>query len=333
MEIQALGYVGVGASDLTDWTDFATNWLGMQMVERGNSVRAFRMDDRQQRLVVDRAIGDNHRYFGFEVADAASLQSLATRLEAAGVAVRREPKARADQRRVADLISFADPEGNQLEAYHGAAVADSPFRPGRTISGFRTGVLGMGHVAFTVLDLEGALAFYRDLLGFHISDWMLSPFHGYWMHVNARHHTLALIQSRKRSIHHVMVELFSLDDVGQGYDIALGEPEKIATTLGRHTNDAMTSYYLNSPGGFMMECGWGGLEVTPGSWQPRECTHGPSLWGHERSWLPPEGRQRARDLRLNAAAEGQREPVRVIDGNYTRMSGVCPWWDAVKAAW
>lgn len=330
MEIQALGYVGVGASDLTDWTDFATNWLGMQLVERGDSVRAFRMDDRQQRLVVDRTIGEHGRYFGFEVADAAALQSLAARLEAAGVAVRRESKSLADQRCVAEVISFADPEDNHLEAFHGAAVADGEFRPGRTISGFRTGALGMGHVAFTVLDLDGALAFYRDLLEFHISDWMLSPFHGYWMHVNARHHTLALIKGSKRSIHHLMVEVFSLDDVGQGYDIALRQPEKIATTLGRHTNDAMTSYYLNSPGGFMMEYGWGGLEVTPGSWQPREFVHGPSLWGHERAWLPPEGRQRALDLRLNAAAQGERMPVQVIDGNYMRMSGVCPWWDSIR---
>jgi len=23
-------------------------------------------------------------------------------------------------------------------------------------------------------------------------------------------------------------------------------------------------------------------------------------------------------------------PLQVIDGNYERMSGVCPWWDAVK---
>ena len=81
MEVQALGYVGVGASDLTDWTDFATNWLGMQMVERGNACRAFRMDDRSQRLVVDRSLADGERYFGFEVADAAALDALAARLE------------------------------------------------------------------------------------------------------------------------------------------------------------------------------------------------------------------------------------------------------------
>ena len=91
MEVQALGYVGIGASDLTDWTDFATNWLGMQMVERGNACRAFRMDDRKQRLVVDRSLPAGERYFGFEVANAAALNALASRLETAGVPVRREP--------------------------------------------------------------------------------------------------------------------------------------------------------------------------------------------------------------------------------------------------
>ena len=86
MEIRGLGYVGIGTSDLSDWTRFATDWLGMQMVERGNTARAFRMDDRSQRLVVDRSLADGERYFGFEVADADALQSLAARLDAAGVA-------------------------------------------------------------------------------------------------------------------------------------------------------------------------------------------------------------------------------------------------------
>ena len=31
-----------------------------------------------------------------------------------------------------------------------------------------------------------------------------------------------------------------------------------------------------------------------------------------------------------AARAQQRSPLQVIDGNYERMSGVCPWWDAVK---
>src|ERR1700723_1286933 len=103
MEIRGLGYMGVGASELSDWTTFATNWLGMQMIERGNTARAFRMDDRAQRLVVDRSLAEGERYFGFEVADAAALQSLAGKLESAGIAVRHEPKSLADQRFVKEL--------------------------------------------------------------------------------------------------------------------------------------------------------------------------------------------------------------------------------------
>lgn len=331
MEIQALGYMGVGSANLSDWTDFATNWLGMQMVERGNTARAFRMDDRKQRLVIDRSLAENERYFGFEVADAPALRALADRLDRAGVAVQQESAALASQRCVTDLISFHDPAGNRLEAFHGPAVADTPFRPGRAISGFRTGALGMGHVVFHVKNIDDLLGFYKDLLGFGISDYISRPFRAYFLHVNPRHHSVALIETGKQDLHHLMVELFMLDDVGQGYDIALGEPERIATTLGRHPNDAVISYYLRSPSGFMLEYGWGGREVTPGKWTPSEVTVGPSLWGHDRAWLPQEQRQAAREMRLKAAAEGKREPLQVLDGNYTRMHGVCPWWDAVTA--
>ena len=331
MEIQALGYMGVGASNLSDWSEFATNWLGMQMVERGNAVRAFRMDDRKQRLVIDRTLADGERYFGWEVADAATLDGLAARLEKAGVAVRREPAALADQRYVRDLISFADPAGNRLEAFHGAATADDVFRPGRSISGFRTGPLGMGHAVFHVKNIDDLFGFYHDLLGFGVSDYITTPFRAYFMHVNPRHHSVALIETGKQDLHHLMVELYSLDDVGQGYDIALGEPERIATTLGRHPNDAVTSYYLKSPSGFMLEYGWGGRVVTPGNWTPSEITVGPSLWGHDRTWLPQDQRDKSREMKLKAAADGVREPLQVIAGNFEQMAGVCPWWDAAKA--
>jgi 2,3-dihydroxybiphenyl 1,2-dioxygenase len=330
MSLQSLGYVGVGASDLSDWSRFATDWLGMQMLDKSATCRAFRMDDRKQRLIVDRALGDGAHYFGWEVADAAALDALAARLEANGVAVRREPTTLADQRCVTGLISFADPVGNRLEAFHGPAIDSEPFQPGRTISGFRTGALGMGHIVLTVQRVEDLLGFYRDVLGFRLTDYILTPITAYFMHVNPRHHSLALIETGKNGIHHLMVELYSLDDVGQGYDIALGEPERIATTLGRHPNDCVTSYYLRSPAGFMLEYGWGGLEVDP-NWEPREVTQGPSLWGHERSWLSPEKREEARTMRLAMAQRGERRPLHVLAGNYQPASGVCPWWHATKA--
>jgi hypothetical protein len=65
-------------------------------------MRAFRMDDRKQRLIVDGGLTDGERFFGWEVADATALDALAARLENAGVAVKRETTAVADQRCVAE---------------------------------------------------------------------------------------------------------------------------------------------------------------------------------------------------------------------------------------
>jgi catechol 2,3-dioxygenase-like lactoylglutathione lyase family enzyme len=128
MALLGLGYAGFGADNLEDWRQFGTGLVGLQAVERGNSLLAFRMDDRKQRIVIDRAMGDGTRFFGWEVADSAALDALAARLEKAGVPVTAEPQTLADARRVRSLISFHDPAGNRLEAFYGAEIDDTPLR-------------------------------------------------------------------------------------------------------------------------------------------------------------------------------------------------------------
>jgi 2,3-dihydroxybiphenyl 1,2-dioxygenase len=198
--LRALGYAGFGSDKLDDWRQFGTSLLGFQAVERGNSLLAFRMDDRKQRVVIDRAIGDGARFFGWEVADGTALDALAAKLESAGIAVTAEPKPLADARRVAALISFCDPDGNRLEAFHGAEIDETPFSPGRSISGFRTGPLGLGHVVLTVADIAPVMKFYVEVLGFRLSDYIEKPFRAYFFHVNPRHHSLALIETGKSGI-------------------------------------------------------------------------------------------------------------------------------------
>jgi 2,3-dihydroxybiphenyl 1,2-dioxygenase len=330
MPVQALGYAGFGSAALEDWRQFGTGLVGLQAVERSPSLLAFRMDHRKQRIVIDRAQPEGARFFGWEVADAAALDELAARLERAEVAVTAEPQSLADARRVHRLISFQDPAGNRLEAFYGAETDDAPFKPGRSISGFRTGPLGLGHAVLTVENIDAVMPFYVDLLGFGLSDYMQRPFRAYFFHINARHHSLALIETGLNGMHHLMVELFSLDDVGQSYDIALSQQDRVSVTLGRHTNDLMTSFYAKTPSSFMVECGWGGREIDPSTWRAFELQDGPSLWGHERVWLPPADREVAREMRMQAAASGLRAPVQVMSGNYTLASGTCPWWDILS---
>jgi 2,3-dihydroxybiphenyl 1,2-dioxygenase len=332
MPVSALGYVGVRAKDLGDWASYGAGCLGLQRVDKSRSTMAFRMDDRKQRIIVHADGGEGIDVFGWEAADAAALDALAARLEAAGTKVARGSRALADERLVKDLIVFSDPLGNRGEIFHGAQVASDPFVPGRAISGFRTGPLGLGHVVFNVetsATIQTLLPFYRDVLGFRLTDFYTHPFEAYFLHVNPRHHSLAFIRTGRNAVHHIMMEVFSFDDLGQGLDIALGEG-RVATTLGRHTSDFITSFYTWTPSGFMVEYGWGARAIDPTTWQAFERKEGPSLWGHDRAWLPAEQQAEARKLRLQHAASGLRRPVHVMEGNYELMPGVCPWWDGLK---
>ena len=328
MNLDALGYVGIRTRNLEDWASYGTRFLGMQRVDQSRGTLALRMDDRKQRIIVHTDEDDGPSFYGWEVADTAALDALAAHLEKSSVKVARGSRALADERRVKDLIVFADPIGNRLEAFHGAEVAGDPFKPGRSISGFRTGPLGMGHAVLTAERLDDVLPFYTEILNFRPTDFILKPFKAYFFHINARHHSLAFIDTGKNGIHHMMVELCYLDDVGQAYDLALQKPEMIGTTLGRHVNDHVTSFYSNSPSQFLVEYGWGGRTIDTANWTPHERTEGPSLWGHDRMWLSPEGRDEARNLRIRTAQAGGREPVNVMDGNYLRAADVCPWWNA-----
>jgi 2,3-dihydroxybiphenyl 1,2-dioxygenase len=278
MTLSAFGYASVRSDRLEDWAEYGAKFLGLQLVEHTRSTLSFRMDDRKQRIVV-RSDADARHVFGWEVADASALDALAGRLEAAKISVRRVAQPTLQLHAVRDAIRFEDPAGNALEAFHGAEVASGPFTPGRPISGFRTGPLGMGHVVLHVTRAQDLLWFYKDVLGFALSDYILSPFEAYFFHLNERHHSLAMIETGRGGVHHLMMELFSLDDVGQAYDLAANTENRIATTLGRHTNDYMTSFYARTPDDFMVEYGWGGRSIDPARWQPVEMVG----W---RAWRP-----------------------------------------------
>jgi 2,3-dihydroxybiphenyl 1,2-dioxygenase len=327
MQLQALGYVGVRTTSLEDWATYGARFLGMQLVDQSHGSLAFRMDDRKQRVMVTADNVDAAGFFGWEVADAETMDAFAARLEQHGVKVERGARALADERRVKDLIVFSDPVGNRLEIFHGAENTADPFLPGRSISGFRTGALGMGHAVLHVERVADVLPFYQDVLNCRMSDYILKPFAAYFFHVNPRHHSIAFIETGKNGIHHLMIELFHLDDVGQAYDLALAKPEMIGTTLGRHVNDHVTSFYSWSPSKFLVEYGWGGRSIDVDTWSPHERTEGPSLWGHDRTWLTPEGRTEAREMRARIAADGARVPVNVIEGNHRLAPGICAWWD------
>jgi 3,4-dihydroxy-9,10-secoandrosta-1,3,5(10)-triene-9,17-dione 4,5-dioxygenase len=293
MGISSLGYLRIEATDVAAWREFGLKVLGM--VE-GKGAREdalyLRMDEFPARLVIVPGEADRLAAAGWEAADAAELDEVRTRLDAAGVPHKEGTAEQLADRRVDGLVTFADPSGNVLEVFHGAALEHrrvvSPYG-----HRFVTGEQGLGHVVLSTSDDEASLRFYRDVLGFRLRDSMRLPpqFVGRpadgppaWLRFfgcNPRHHSLAFLPMPTPSgIVHLMVEVGETDDVGLCLDRALRRKVPMSATLGRHVNDLMLSFYMKTPGGFDVEFGTEGRQVDDGSWIAREST-AVSLWGHD----------------------------------------------------
>ena len=198
-------------------------------------------------------VAEGIAFFGWEVADAAVLDALGRQARGGRCQVAKVPGRSPMSVTSKDLIVFNDPNGNRLELFHGAETASDPFRPGRSHFGLphRPARTGPRRAQCRERTDNRLMPFYRDTA--RVPAHRLSTpsrFSAYFMHVNPRHHSLALIQTGKNAVHHIMMELYQFDDVGQGYDIAPARRGRVATTLGRHTSDFITSFYTWTPSGF-----------------------------------------------------------------------------------
>jgi 3,4-dihydroxy-9,10-secoandrosta-1,3,5(10)-triene-9,17-dione 4,5-dioxygenase len=293
MGIRSLGYLRIEATDMDRWREFGLKVLGM-VEGKGSTPGALylRMDDFPARLVIVPGEADHLQASGWEAATEAELEEVAKRLASAGVSYVEGTAEDLAERRVNGLIRFEDPSGNVLEVFHGAALEHrrvvSPYG-----HRFVTEEQGLGHVVLSTSDDEAALHFYRDVLGFRLRDSMRLPpqFVGRpadgppaWLRFfgcNPRHHSLAFLPMPTPSgIVHLMVEVENTDDVGLTLDRAMRRKVPMSATLGRHVNDLMLSFYMKTPGGFDVEFGCEGRQVSDEDWIAREST-AVSLWGHD----------------------------------------------------
>lgn len=290
--ITQLGYLGLSVSDTARWEEFAAKVLGLQPNGHEPDGSLFlRMDEYHHRFILHPTGKNDLAYIGWEVATEGAMNEVAEQIRQAGLSVTPGTSEEAEARRVAGLIKFADPSGIVSEVFYGPLVMyDQPFQSPRRISGFKTGEQGLGHFVVWVDDYERTLHFYRDVLGMRVSDFVrFSPAPGVrmnvaFLHCNPRHHTMAFatVPGAPRRLHHFMLQLQSLDDVGATYDLCQAQEVPIVMKLGKHTNDHMVSFYLRTPSGFNVEYGWGAREVDDSIWQVQVHTAG-SIWGHQGS--------------------------------------------------
>ncbi len=297
MDVRSLGYVVIESADPVKWLEYGRDIHGLMpaptLPDDGNVY--LKLDERPFRFAIEKGESERLARCGWELRDADDFAAAKDSLNAAGVSFEVGSAELAKARRVRELIVLRDPSGNELELYWGGELDFAKFVSPLGISGFETGFngdMGLGHAVLPAGKLGETHRFYKEVLGFGDSDYMHfhfspdpnDPGQGLnFMHVNnPRHHSLALYEDANNPVGcvHLMLEVLETDEVGYCLDRVEAAGIPIVSTLGRHTNDRMLSFYMATPTGFAMEFGTGGLQVDWDDFTPT-VTSLPSLWGHK----------------------------------------------------
>lgn len=297
MDVRSLGYVLIESTDPQKWLEYGRDILGLMpatnMPDDGNVY--LRMDERPFRFAIVKGDQDRLGCCGWELRDENDFKVALEEFAAAGVPVSVAGEEQAQARRVKGLATLQDPSGNALEVYWGAELDYAKFISPLGINGFQTGVngaMGFGHAVLPASPLQQTHSFYKEVMGFGDSDYMHFKFSPdpadkgqglHFMHVNnPRHHSLALYEDAENPLGcvHLMVEVHEVDEVGYCLDRVEAAGIPIVSSLGRHTNDRMLSFYMATPTGFALEFGTGGLQMDWDDFTPT-VTSLPSLWGHK----------------------------------------------------
>jgi extradiol dioxygenase len=289
MELRSLGYVGIETTAYKTWEDIGPRIFGFGLGEPGGDGTVhLRLDDRHHRIALHPSDEDQLAYIGWEVAENQDLEEAAAELDANGFAVEPGSPEECAARHVERFIHLRDPAGLRHEIFWGAMEKYKSFEPPRPHSGFVTGDQGMGHVVLVVPDGDTMHDFLLQSLGFRLSDLVKAPFgETRFYHLNPRHHSLAVTTiPGLAGLHHIMVEVSDLDDLGITNDLVQDRVEEqkdmsYAATLGRHSTDRMVSIYVNTPSGFALEYGWNGLRIDETRWTATRIEFPAEVWGHK----------------------------------------------------
>jgi biphenyl-2,3-diol 1,2-dioxygenase len=297
--ITELGYLGLEVSDLPRWQQFTTEVLGMGYrpgPSNGKASALVRMDHHDRRILLLEGVADDFAFAGWQSPTAATLAEFAEHLERLGVSYAWGSDAELELRGVDRMLHFTDPSGLRHEAFYGPMLSSERFVSPRVHSSFVTGAGGMGHAVFPAPQYAKSLEFTQRVFGMAISDYVRLKLSAdmsaeiAFLHINPRHHSIAFAQiPGAKRMHHFMVEVADVTDVGRARDRCLNMGLPVAMDIGQHPNDGMVSFYGETPSGFLVEFGWGGVLVDEANWQ--QATYSQiSEWGHRPAAVPPARR-------------------------------------------
>jgi catechol 2,3-dioxygenase-like lactoylglutathione lyase family enzyme len=130
-------------------------------------------------------------------------------------------------------------------------------------------------------DIDGTTAFYRDVLGFRISDW--SEHQMSFLRCNPEHHSIAFNAAPHAAYNHTSWTMGSIDELFRAQGRARTSGSTLMWGTGRHGPGSQVFNYFVEPSGYVVELIADGIEIPDeNAWQPQVWQRTPEamdLWG------------------------------------------------------
>jgi 2,3-dihydroxy-p-cumate/2,3-dihydroxybenzoate 3,4-dioxygenase len=277
-----LGRVELGVTDLARARRFYEEVVGLQHVGTGaNGELLMRCDDEHHSVALHAAGTAGLRVVGFMLEDEAQFLPLVGRLHGAGLQTKEvSPAACAARAQRRALRVFEPRVGAIVEFYLPADDAARPFQP--TVARIQR----LGHVVFNTPSAREAIAFWRDVLNFQVSDSVgeMITFMRCWP--SPWHHGIGIAQAPAHTLHHVNYMVTEIDDIGRALARLRKASSPVVFGPGRHpASDSVFLYFLD-PDALTMEYSFG-MEAFPETFarSPRQLPLAPEWldeWGSQR---------------------------------------------------
>jgi catechol 2,3-dioxygenase-like lactoylglutathione lyase family enzyme len=250
-------------------------------------------------LVLEQAPNPGIDYTAYELAVGLSLEQAEKELRSRGLS----PEIVAIPQRGQGL-RLTDPDGNGVVLIERKRPADprpAEVKYSDVLPGFHP--RKFGHVNYLTVNAERFIHWYVDKLGFKITDRIGTE--GCWLHVNADHHVLAVLEKGYTHIHHLAFELVDWGEFRVALDHLAQNKRPIVWGPGRHGMARnLFSYFRMQEEDLFVEL-FADLEQLSEDHEPRQFpddAHSSNTWGT----LPPRSYFRFDEDALQSELE-QRE--------------------------
>jgi catechol 2,3-dioxygenase-like lactoylglutathione lyase family enzyme len=234
--VRRLGHATLATPDLEQQVDYWTGVIGLQIIDRGKDHAFLATKLGQEAITLERDTTSHLKRVSFQVGPEDDLGEIAAGLQQAGVSIERRNDI---SPAVGQAIVFRDPAQTLVELFR-----EQCFHP-RDKSDTGVGPLKLGHVASRVTDVQKHAAFYMDILGFRMSDWIGDHF--VFLRCGPDHHTVNFVRYEQPALHHIAFEVKDWGELQRGCEIlAKNEIQLVWGPLRHVVGHNVAAYHRNA---------------------------------------------------------------------------------------